>query len=74
MPPHTTTFAEANERRMRRILYAADINLAQQAIEVSNFGRARALLDEHPMLMRKTFETGNGATFGSNVSRIPING
>ena len=37
--------AEANERRMRRILYAADINLAQQAIEVSNFGRARALLD-----------------------------
>jgi serine/threonine protein kinase/WD40 repeat protein len=39
--------AEANERHSQRLLYAADMNLAQQALQLNNLGRARRLLDRH---------------------------
>jgi serine/threonine protein kinase/WD40 repeat protein len=41
--------AEANQNalRARRLLYAADIALAQQSLDSSNLGRARRLLDRH---------------------------
>ncbi len=39
--------ATENERYSRRLLYAADMNLAQQAVEANNLGRARRLLDRH---------------------------
>ncbi len=39
--------AEENELAARQNLYAADMNLAQQAIKVGNLGYARALLDGH---------------------------
>lgn len=38
---------EEKERIGRANLYAADLNLAQQAIEVGNYGRAEALLSEY---------------------------
>ncbi len=38
---------EVQELRSRQALYAADINLAQQAVEVGNFGRAEELLDNY---------------------------
>ena len=36
-----------NEARARRLLYAADISLAQQSLASNNLGRARRLLDRH---------------------------
>ncbi|HAB15641.1 MAG TPA: protein kinase [Verrucomicrobiota bacterium] len=39
--------ALANEERSRRLLYASDMNLAQQALKLNNLGRARRLLDRH---------------------------
>jgi serine/threonine protein kinase len=39
--------AAASELRARRSLYAADMNLVQQAIARNNIGRARLLLDRH---------------------------
>ncbi len=39
--------AEANELEARRALYAADMNLVQQALKANNLGRARRLLDRH---------------------------
>ncbi|HVR35563.1 MAG TPA: serine/threonine-protein kinase, partial [Methylomirabilota bacterium] len=36
--------AAASERHARQLLYAADMNLVQQALKVSNLGRARDLL------------------------------
>lgn len=38
---------EAKERAARENLYAADMNLAQQAIESGNYGRAEALLSAY---------------------------
>jgi eukaryotic-like serine/threonine-protein kinase len=39
--------ATAKELEARRILYAADMNLAQEALRMNNVGRARALLERH---------------------------
>jgi WD40 repeat protein len=39
--------ATAQERAARAALYAADLNLAQQALAAGNFGRAEALLEAH---------------------------
>ena len=39
--------ASTNEQHARRLLYAADITLAQQALNANNLGRARRLLDRH---------------------------
>ncbi|MBE7502513.1 MAG: protein kinase [Verrucomicrobiales bacterium] len=39
--------AVAERERQRRLTYAADINLAQQALAADNLGRARQLLDSH---------------------------
>ena len=39
--------AVENQEQSRRLLYAADMNLAQQAVNQNNFGRARRLLDRH---------------------------
>ncbi|MEO8351821.1 MAG: hypothetical protein ABI680_08815, partial [Chthoniobacteraceae bacterium] len=39
--------ATANELQMRRYLYAADMNRAQDALRLNNLGRARRLLDGH---------------------------
>ncbi|MBM3882555.1 MAG: hypothetical protein FJ387_23000 [Verrucomicrobia bacterium] len=39
--------AAQSERRTRRVLYASDMLLAQQALEHSDFGRASGLLDRH---------------------------
>jgi WD40 repeat protein len=39
--------AVANARRAERLLYVADMNLAQQAASGNNLGRARKLLDRH---------------------------
>jgi len=39
--------ANLSQQQSRKLLYAADINLAQQAIKQNNLGRARRLLDRH---------------------------
>src|SRR5262249_48767802 len=39
--------ASESERRSRRLLYASDMTLAQQALKANNLGRARRLLDRH---------------------------
>jgi eukaryotic-like serine/threonine-protein kinase len=39
--------AVENQRRSQRLLYAADMNLAQQSFKQNNLGRARSLLDRH---------------------------
>src|SRR6185436_12276245 len=39
--------ASESEQRARRLLYASDMNLAQQALKASNLGQARWLLDRH---------------------------
>ena len=39
--------AETESQRQRRFAYAADMNLAQQALAKNNLGRARQLLDRH---------------------------
>jgi eukaryotic-like serine/threonine-protein kinase len=36
-----------NQQNSRRLLYAADMNLAQQALSLNNLGRTRRLLDRH---------------------------
>ena len=38
---------EDQERRIRMALYSADMNLAQQAIQAGNYGRAEELLDAY---------------------------
>jgi WD40 repeat protein len=44
---HLRTEAERQERAARQRSYAADINLAQQALAVNNLGRAQDLLAQH---------------------------
>jgi WD40 repeat protein/serine/threonine protein kinase len=39
--------ASLSQQQSRRLLYAADMNLAQQSLKVNNLGRARRLLDRH---------------------------
>ena len=39
--------SETERQQSRRLLYAADMNLAQQSLKVNNLGRARRLLDRH---------------------------
>ncbi|MBL9175412.1 MAG: protein kinase, partial [Verrucomicrobiales bacterium] len=39
--------AVASREHSRRLLYAADMNLAQQAVNQNNLGRARRLLERH---------------------------
>src|SRR5262249_5064101 len=39
--------ASENEQRSRRLLYASDMNLAQQALNLNNLGKARRLLERH---------------------------
>jgi WD40 repeat protein/serine/threonine protein kinase len=41
------TQARDSARQSRRLLYAADMNLAQQAVQFNNLGRARRLLERH---------------------------
>ncbi len=36
-----------SEQQSRRLLYAAEMNLAQQALKLNNLGRARWLLERH---------------------------
>ena len=39
--------ASESEQKSRRSLYAADMNLAQQALKLNNVGKARRLLERH---------------------------
>ena len=39
--------ASESQEQSRRLLYAADMNLAQQSLKLNNLGRARRLLDRH---------------------------
>src|SRR6185503_8284675 len=39
--------AAENQEQSRRLLYASDMSLAQQALKLNNLGRARRLLDRH---------------------------
>jgi serine/threonine protein kinase/WD40 repeat protein len=39
--------ASENEQHSRRLLYASNMNLAQQSLKLNNLGRARRLLDLH---------------------------
>jgi len=39
--------ASESDQRSRRLLYAADMNLAQQSLKLNNLGRARRLLERH---------------------------
>ncbi|MSU34784.1 MAG: hypothetical protein EXS36_06665 [Pedosphaera sp.] len=39
--------AAENEQNSRRLLYASDMNLAQQSLKLNNLGKARRLLDRH---------------------------
>lgn len=45
--------AESRGLQARQQAYAADMNLAQQALAVNNLGRARALLDRHRPSLEK---------------------
>jgi serine/threonine protein kinase/WD40 repeat protein len=38
---------QESARRARHLLYASDMNLAQQALKLNNLGKARRLLDRH---------------------------
>ena len=38
---------QESARQARRLLYASDMNLAQQALKLNNLGKARRLLDRH---------------------------
>jgi serine/threonine protein kinase/WD40 repeat protein len=42
-----TRKASESEQHARRLLYASDMNLAQQALNRNNFGKARRLLERH---------------------------
>ena len=44
---HEAQRAIESEKHARRLLYASDINLAQQALNGNNLGQARRLLDRH---------------------------
>ncbi|MBL7187470.1 MAG: serine/threonine protein kinase [Phycisphaerae bacterium] len=44
---HARRQAQANELTMRRIAYASDMSLAQQALEMNDMGRAQQLLEAH---------------------------
>jgi WD40 repeat protein len=39
--------ASESEQQSRRLLYASDMNLAQQSLKLNNLGKARRLLDRH---------------------------
>jgi WD40 repeat protein len=39
--------ASESQQQARRLLYASDMNLAQQSLKLNNLGRARRLLDRH---------------------------
>ncbi len=39
--------ASESEQQSRRLLYASDMNLVQQALKLNNLGRSRQLLDRH---------------------------
>jgi len=39
--------ASESQQQSRRLLYASDMNLAQQSLKLNNLGRARRLLDRH---------------------------
>jgi WD40 repeat protein len=39
--------ASTSEQHSRRLLYASDMNLAQQSLKLNNLGKARRLLDRH---------------------------
>ncbi|MGO9917349.1 MAG: WD40 repeat domain-containing serine/threonine-protein kinase, partial [Isosphaeraceae bacterium] len=39
--------ADLSQQQSRRLLYASDMNLAQQSLKLNNLGRARRLLDRH---------------------------
>src|SRR5260221_605623 len=39
--------AAEGEQQSRRMLYASDMNLAQQSLKLNDLGRARGLLDRH---------------------------
>jgi len=39
--------AETERQKSRRLLYASDMNLAQQSVNMNNLGKARRLLDRH---------------------------
>ena len=39
--------ATENQAQSRRLLYAADMNLAQQSLKLNNLGKARRLLERH---------------------------
>ncbi len=62
--------AKTNEERLRREAearsYAADINLAQQALSANNVGRARALLKSHWLTEEKA-----GRTAAPSASQAP---
>ena len=40
-------YATESQAQSRRLLYAADMSLAQQSLKQNNLGRARRLLDRH---------------------------
>jgi serine/threonine protein kinase/WD40 repeat protein len=42
--------ASENQKQSRRLLYASDMNLAQQSLKQNNLGRARRLLERHQPL------------------------
>jgi WD40 repeat protein/tRNA A-37 threonylcarbamoyl transferase component Bud32 len=44
---HERERAETGEGNARRLLYASDMNLAQQSLKLNNLGRARRLLERH---------------------------
>ena len=39
--------ATESQQQSRRLLYASDMNLAQQSLKLNNLGKARRLLDRH---------------------------
>ena len=61
--------ASESQQQSRRLLYAADMNLAQQSLKLNNLGRARRLLDRH----RPEFGVPASAGPGSDSSPSSTN-
>ena len=59
--------ASESEQRSRRFLYASDMSLAQQSLNVNDLGQARRLLERHRPRRpaRKTSADGSGVISGS---------
>jgi hypothetical protein len=64
--------AQAHELVARRTAYNSDMNLAQQALQLNNIGRALEILNRHrPKPGESDLRGGSGVTCGDSVRAMP---